>query len=134
MRGTAPRQPLVLQLLVQPPAPAPCRWLWPCSDPSVVPLVDDVEDIPDVPDVPEQLDMFEIPDTHDDPELIEYRLADWVTRASTLYELADPGTLQLLLPIEYVLAEPCKRQEVEPEVRRFILALGGQRKGNVVRV
>ena len=62
-----------------------------------MPLFDDEEDMPDVPDA------LEIPEMHDEPELIEYRLADWVTRAaaaSTLYELAEPGTLQLLLPME----------------------------------
>lgn len=28
-----------------------------------------------------------LPDTHDDPELIEYKLVDWATLAPTLYEL-----------------------------------------------
>lgn len=36
-----------------------------------------------------------LPDTQEDPELIEYKLLDCATRAPTLYALVDPGTYKM---------------------------------------
>jgi hypothetical protein len=63
LRGIAPKQPFVEQLLL-------CVWLW-CT-----PLLDDEEDKPDAFDVFDKFDMFDIFDIFDTPAKKDFIIAN----------------------------------------------------------
>lgn len=48
--------------------------------------------------------LYNKPETHEEPELIEYKLVDWATLAPTLYELEDdPNTCKLIYYIHCLI-------------------------------